>query len=354
VVRVDASHPDQELLDRAGGILRDGGLVAFPTETVYGIAASLVHPGGLGRLREVKRCSDERSFTIHLADREDLSRHVTEVPDMARRLADRYWPGPVTLVLPGRDGDFVGVRLPAARVARDLIRAAGVPVVASSANRSGAPPACDARSVVGALDGDLDLILDGGETPIRTSSCVVRIDRRGLDVLREGILTAMQVEKAAASLILCVCTGNSCRSPMAKHLFRKRMAERLGVDPGELRRHGWRVEAAGLVTLGGGGASSSAVEVMREYGCDLTRHEVRRVESGELRDAERIYAMTAVHRSRLIEMDPGAADRIALLALDGSDVPDPICGTVEAYRDCARTLDRWVRQRVDAIIPGGL
>jgi len=181
-------------LERAAEALRAGQLVAYPTETYYGLAADAWQPAALERLLTLKGRSSGAPLSLILARREQLSRLVGVVPAAAVPLMERHWPGPLTLVMPARRdlpaslvGPFgVGVRLSPHPVATGLARVLGAPLVATSANRSGAPPAASAHDVALALPA-VDLVLDGGPTAGGPASTVVAVAADGtIQVLRQG------------------------------------------------------------------------------------------------------------------------------------------------------------------------
>ena len=180
----------------AAALIRAGKLVAFPTETVYGLAADAANPAAIERLNRVKGRPPEKPYSLHVHDAAQVLAVVKTVPPMAQRLMDRFWPGPLTIVLTGADGKTVGFRLPQHAVAQEFLRACGRPVVAPSANRSGSPPPTDAQEVVAALGGDCDGLIDGGPTPLGRESTVVRIDGDQLTVLREGALSRAEIQAA--------------------------------------------------------------------------------------------------------------------------------------------------------------
>jgi L-threonylcarbamoyladenylate synthase len=182
-------------IDDAAALLRAGGLVAFPTETVYGLGASALDEAAVQRVFAVKGRPADNPLIVHLASADDLGAVACSVPESARRLAARFWPGPLTLVLDARPGvplvtrggrDTVAVRVPGHDLALRLLRAAGVPVAAPSANRSGRPSPTTAQHVRDDLGGDFDAVLDGGPCRVGVESTVV--DARGPVpvVLREG------------------------------------------------------------------------------------------------------------------------------------------------------------------------
>jgi L-threonylcarbamoyladenylate synthase len=198
VIVVDARKPDPAAIQQAAETLRAGRLVAFPTETVYGLGANALDSEAVARIYSAKGRPAYNPLIVHIASPDQLDRVAVAVPDLARRLAEAFWPGPLTLVLKrhphipdnvslGRD--TVAVRLPSHPVAQALIAAAGVPVVAPSANRFTRPSATTAQHVIDDLTGHVDVILDGGPTPIGVESTVLDLTTTPPLVLRPGGVT---------------------------------------------------------------------------------------------------------------------------------------------------------------------
>ena len=183
----DAPNPDA--LAEAAAILCNGGLVAFPTETVYGLGADATNPKAVARLNQVKGRPPTKPYSLHLYQPEQMRPYVSLVPAAAARLIERFWPGPLTIVVPGRDGQTVGFRLPDHPVARAFLRACGVPVAAPSANRSGSPPPTDAQEVLAALEDSVDCLLDGGPTRFGRESTVVEVVGDAVEIRREGAIS---------------------------------------------------------------------------------------------------------------------------------------------------------------------
>ncbi len=181
--------PDPTALSEAAKILRSGGLVAFPTETVYGIGADAGNPKAIERLNQVKGRPPEKPYSLHLYAPEQMRAFVTSVPPLAAKLIERFWPGPLTIVIPAKSGGTIGFRLPDHPIARAFLKACEVPVVAPSANRSGSPPPTDAKEVLAALDGSLDCLLDGGPTRLGRESTVVEVVGGRVEIRREGAIS---------------------------------------------------------------------------------------------------------------------------------------------------------------------
>ena len=189
VFGVVGDAPDPAALAEAAKILRGGGLVAFPTETVYGIAADAGNPKAIERLNQVKGRPPDKPYSMHLYAPEQMGAFVTSVPPLAATLIERFWPGPLTIVVPAKGGGTIGFRLPDHPIARAFLKACDVPVVAPSANRSGLPPPTDAKEVLAALDGALDCVLDGGPTRLGKESTVVEVTGGRIEVRREGAIS---------------------------------------------------------------------------------------------------------------------------------------------------------------------
>ena len=202
VVAVDPDRPDPAIIDEAAAILRSGGLVAFGTETVYGLGADATNPSAVARIFTAKGRPATNPLIVHVDGVAGAMTCVADWPDSAARLADQFWPGPLSLVLPRSDlipdivtagQATVGVRVPASIVARDLIRRAGVPIAAPSANRSNRISPTTARHVLKDLDGRVDLILDSGACGVGIESTVLSLAGEVPTVLRPGRVSADEI-----------------------------------------------------------------------------------------------------------------------------------------------------------------
>ena len=165
----------------------------------------------------------------------------------------------------------VGLRVPGHPAILDVLRMLAGPLTLTSANKSGEPDAVTARQVLDAVGNDVDLVLDDGACRFGQPSSVVRVTKDHFEVLREGVVPEKTLKRLASVMILLVCTGNTCRSPMAEILCRHLLAEQLGVPMEDLEDRGVIVLSAGIAGMMGGRASPEAVEVMREYNLDPRR-----------------------------------------------------------------------------------
>lgn len=195
-------------LDEAAAVLRRGGLVAIPTETVYGLAADAANPEAVASIFAAKGRPQDNPLIVHIPDAGMLKLVAREIPPAAMELARRFWPGPLTMILPKTDKipnitsaglDTVAVRLPAHPIARELIRRAGTPVAAPSANRSGSPSTTTARHCMEDLDGRVDAVVDGGPCLVGVESTVLSLAGKPR-LLRPGAVTPEQLREVLPEL----------------------------------------------------------------------------------------------------------------------------------------------------------
>ena len=344
---------------KAARALKKGRLVAFATETVYGIAALASDPEAMERLRELKS-RPKRPFSVHFADPQDVRRYVREVPPAAARLIDKSWPGPVTLILPtgGGLGDpklqraglyevltyegCIGLRCPNALVARLMLSGAGGVVVAPSANLSGRRSPRTASQVLRVLDGRIDLLLDTGPTRLGMDSTVVRFDGDEWRVVRKGVHDTRAIRRMLAKTYLFVCTGNTCRSPMAVGLVRRLVARKRGCSVSDLEKLGIRVMSAGAFAVDGARASPEAVRAARKRGVDISRHRSQKLTSQLIRDADVVLCLSGFHVSEVRRLAPSAAHKIRVLDERG-DIADPIGGGPDVYGHTAERIEKALK-----------
>jgi L-threonylcarbamoyladenylate synthase len=226
LVRLDPERPDSDLIESAAAIIQSGRLVAFPTETVYGLGADAMNEGAVQRIFEAKRRPADNPLIVHVCSMEMLDRTVRRLSEKARLLAERFWPGPLTLVLDRNHCvaasvssglDTVAVRMPACRVALDLIQSAATPVAAPSANTSGRPSPTTAAHVLSDLDGRIDMILDGGTTNIGIESTVLDVTTDPPLILRPGWITRDQLAESIGQVEIAGSGDELTRSPGTRH-----------------------------------------------------------------------------------------------------------------------------------------
>lgn len=188
----------ETFLHEAVYALKDGKIIAFPTETVYGFGVNAQDHSAIVRLYEVKQRPKEKHFTVLIAKKADLDHYVDQIPTGAKKLIARFWPGPLTLVLPSKSGEDIGIRIPRHKIINDLLSMSMMPIAAPSANISGQPPMTDAASIFAVFKDKIDLILDYGVAPIGQASTVVRVDNQATKILRHGAISDKEINSCLA------------------------------------------------------------------------------------------------------------------------------------------------------------
>lgn len=368
IIAVKSAADSKAEIQRAAEAMAAGALVAFPTETVYGLAASAAVAEGVQRLRRVKQRDAQQPFTVHIGRRDDCEKFVPELSSLARRFIRKGWPGPLTLVLPvddptkaavhsrlsrtGQDAVYkdntVGLRFPDHPVAIALLTAVDAPIIASSANRSGQAPPHDADAVRAALGDQADYLLDGGPSRYRKGSTIVAINGSHYRLLREGVFDDRTIRRFAALHILFVCTGNTCRSPMAEGMFKKMVADKIGCSIAELTERGIYIHSAGTMAFAGGPASPEAVAVCKQLGIDISSHQARLLTLDMIHPADYIYTMGSHHLEVVRSQAPADIGKATVLDPD-KDISDPVDGTMDDYERVAKRLREALQRRLEEV-----
>ncbi len=367
VFDLKSSDDPRDAIHRAVASLAAGKLVAIPTETVYGLAASALCPDAVERLIEAKK-RDGKPLALAIKSADDALDYVPTMSPLAIRLARRCWPGPVTMVLNDTHPDSVlgrlpesvqkrvlvdgkiGLRVPSNAAALQILRLSAGPLVLTSANISGQPPATDARQVIEQMGDSIDIVIDDGPSPIGNSSTVIEVTGNDFIVLREGAVSADSLRQLTFYLALIVCTGNTCRSPMGEALLRRNVATRLGCTELELESRGIAIRSGGIAAMPGGLPSQQSVEVMHSMGLDISKHISQPVTDLIARHADLILAMTSGHRRALVAQWPDLDTRTFLFSTDNHDVCDPIGQATSLYQQCADELSAHVGTWADKIV----
>lgn len=382
---------------RAAEALRRGGLVGFPTETVYGIGVWAMSDAGWAKWDRWARWAPRTpglkgpAWTgaaagvapgvVHVGSVEEGAWYVDATSAVVGRAVRKLLIGPVTLMvevgeevrrerlralgLEGERGErvyrrgTVSLRLPDHAVTREMLRSVKGPVVAMGLVDDRGVAALDgedaARAVrsrrVGEEGGAAGVtVIDGGRATLGKPSTLVSV-RRGpsgwrWSVEREGVYDRRIVDKLMRWSLLIVCSGNTCRSPMAEGLARRMLAEERKLPDEELETAGVRVTSAGAFASGGSPASAEAVAALAKMGIDLSRHRSRRLTAEMVREADVIYCMTRTHVDAVLDLDPSAADKTFMLDPLGRDVEDPVGLDLKAYQRCAEMIRRRLEQRL--------
>ena len=368
VIKLDSTKIDSVKITEAAQLVDAGGLVAFPTETVYGIACR-VKTDSLIKLDNLKGRGAEKYYTLHIGRKSDVEKYLPTVGLKAQKLIKNAWPGPLTIVfeLDAQDierqqtglerevfeslykDNSIGIRCPDNPIASILLQLTRSPVVAPSANITGQSPAADAKQVLAQFSGQIELLLDAGPCEYKKSSTVVKIGKKGLEILRRGVYSQEELEAMSEIKFLFVCTGNTCRSPMAEGMFRKYLAEKLQCEVDHLDKMGYKTASAGVMGIVGSPASAEAITVCAAKGIDIKAHKSRTLSQGLVEECDFIFAMSRMHCERITALSAEAANKCSLL-IENQDIPDPIGQPQQVYNDCAGLIEKAVKKRVGELV----
>lgn len=359
VIQVRNEQDAVQAAEKTAQALSGGKVVIFPTETVYGVAACVTRAGAMERLRALKgRPIDEKPFSVHIGTKADARRYVNRMVPLAERLIRKAWPGPLALVLPVEDPaatpiakvigprllceifheNTIGLRCPDDPVALRALSAVPAPVVAASANRPGNAPPTAAEGAIAELGEQVDLIIDNGMTRYTKPSTIVEVSADGTwQLLRSGVLDERAVRRLAATTILFVCSGNTCRSPMAEALCKRMLTAKLGPHVEKIADAGFEILSAGTSAIGGMPASANAVEAGRQAGVDLAGHRSRPLTADLIRQADTIFTMCEHHSQAVVRLLPQAQDKVQRLD-PRRDIDDPVGSDVHEYMQCLQQI----------------
>ncbi len=362
ILDLRATDDPSDIVHACVQTLVEDGVVGVPTDTVYGLAASALSETAVERLYEIKGRDPNMPVAISVPSREAAMDFLCDSSPLARRLTHRCWPGPLTLVVPCdlkrsaasqlpvnvqkrimSAGDCIGIRVVDHRVISHIHRFLAAPLLLTSSNLSGNSAVTTAGAVEAELGDLIPLLLDDGPTRYGGASTVVRVMGNQMEILREGVIERAAMDQFAKPVIAIVCTGNTCRSPMAEVLLREMLTKKLGSDDGA------RVLSAGVAAGPGSGAADQAVAVMGDRDLDLTSHASRPLDDAVMNAADLVLTMTRGHRAAILAAWPSMHDRVFTLRRDGGDVSDPVGMPIEVYETCANQMEAELAAWVDAL-----
>ena len=362
VVAIQDADDPQDIIHQAVERLVQGELIVVPTETRYVVVADGLNATAVARLRAWGERHDLGSAVLAVTSNTRALDYVPDLSSLGGKLMRRCWPGPISFefsvsqtvrglsaVLPestrqlaARDG-LVILRAPAHDVLQGILRLLPGPLVmlgeyAARNGHGGQLPYW-----LPAANGEISFVIDDGNCRYGASSSLVRIRGEEWEILHEGVVTERTIKHLASHYILFVCTGNTCRSPMAEGIFRRLLAEKLGCTDEELSERGYIVASAGLSAMPGARPSPHAVEVLKQKSIDLTAHESQPLSERLLQQADRVFTMTRNHRDAILHECPEAEQRVHLLSRKGTDISDPYGSQVDVYHRCAEEMEQHLR-----------
>lgn len=363
IFKMSESSIDEAALSKASKSVDSGALAAFPTETVYGIACR-ANDESIAKLNILKGRGKDKFYTLVIPDAEKCSDFVVNLDLRARKLMNNFWPGPLTIVFEMSDEDIavvserldeeivrnlyknnsIGIRCPDNAISRALLSKCVWPVVAPSANKTDSRPAVNAGQVIEEFSGQLEIIIDGGECKLQKPSTVVKIGSNGIEILRAGAIEKVEIIRSSTANIVFVCSGNSCRSPMAEGIMKKKLSEKLKCNVDELLEKGYKVTSAGTMGINGAPATVEAVNACMDMGCDISGHVSTGLTSDIVAESDYIFVMSNSHYRQVLGLCPEAVTKCFLLW--ESEIDDPIGRDQPVYDCCAELIEKAILKRM--------
>jgi protein-tyrosine phosphatase len=346
--------PNQQVvLEHVVRMLCQGQMVVFPTETGPCAAASAIHPASVRRLKSAMNGGGEageapapQPVCVGVRGQEDARDWVPHLSVVGRRLARRMWPGPLTLQV--KEGIEVGLAGQLPTETRQAVSPDGVlrlrspqhPAIYHALGMCPVPLVLG-RTAQGVKDPGLaetDVVIFDERVSEEALPTVVELQGDGYRVVETGIIPPDLLQQQVACVVLFLCTGNTCRSPLAEALCKKRLAEQVGCTVEELPNRGFLVLSAGLAAMPGGRAAPEAITTAETFGADLNAHASRRLTEDLVAQADYLIGMTRSHLQALEDHFHRLGSKPRLLSPVGEDLPDPIGHPLEIYQECARII----------------
>jgi L-threonylcarbamoyladenylate synthase len=342
VIKISKKSSAKELLDcakQAVEVLKKGGVIIFPTETVYGIGADINNKKAVEKIYKIKKRSKDKPLSLHVGDLSQIDEDL--VPGLYSDLTKKYWPGPLTLILENKQ-QTIGIRYPDNKIFSKITKLLGNGLAGTSVNLSTKQSAYKIADIEPEILEQVDLVIDSGVTKYKKDSTILDLSLGFPKVVREGCINKKEIFKHIfknIKSVLFVCTGNTCRSPMAEG-FLKHLIKNKNI----------KVNSAGILAGQYSFSTQEAVEVMKKHKIDISKHRSQPVIKKLIDKTDCIVVMDIMHKHAIIGACPYKKANVFLLKeflenVDEKDIniKDPIGGSLESYRKCCSEINKCVK-----------
>jgi tRNA threonylcarbamoyl adenosine modification protein (Sua5/YciO/YrdC/YwlC family) len=343
-INITPDDLDSPLIKEIADTLLKGGIVALPTETVWGLAVLPTNKSAVERLYAIKKRDHQKPFTYHIENVEAGLSFFSILPPYGYRLVKKFWPGPLTIVSYSKEEKKVGVRVPSHRILAQVLKELNQPIYLPSANISGEKEVTSADEVEAKFDDQIDLIVDGEGPTYFIPSTVVDLTYHPFKILREGAVSVKEiVDTFIKKRLLFVCTGNTCRSVFAEYLLKKYLPQ---YDPFLLERY--EVISRGISPQEGMDVAPLVRDILKEKeGIQVRDHRAKRLDRYTILSADLIFTMDKAQEEYILKIEPTAKSRIFPLKkflppeLE-KDIPDPITCPVSVYQEVYELIKKAI------------
>lgn len=362
-----SSGDRRDLVHIAVQALVEGRLVVLPSETAYHVFASGLKPDAVFKLTSLVENGRSRRPCVFLRSPQEALDYSPDLSLVAGRMINRGWPGPLVLELPANcerslvcnltpdvrsrllvDGAFLPQRASTHEAIIQSMRLLPGPLVAATLITAEGRAICSGIEAARSIGDAVALLLNDGQTHHGGFATTVRVEGELCRLVSPGVIDITAVQRLSQLIVVLVCTGNTCRSPMAETLMRHLISQRFPqLFQGEFPPV--TIASAGLSAFPGGPASTEAVEAMRKRGLNLQNHQSHSVSERTLRHADLVLTMTKSHRSAILEKMPELASKVQLLSGGTGDVADPFGGDASLYEACADQMEEYLKSWLKVI-----
>jgi len=365
-LKVSTDKPARKVVERAVSVLKSGGVIIYPTDTLYGFGALVDNPQALARIYQIKKREQEKPFSLLIDNRTDAESIVGKMTLRERKIFDLLFPGKITLLIKARKAihiaglenlDRIGFRIPDSNLCRQLVKRCASPISSSSVNISKKQNLGNIREIGREFGRNVDLILDGGPLKSLKGSSVLDISSSPPILVREGEISKQKLEKKLGLeirignhrkfIITFICSGNICRSPMAEGIMRNKLIK-------DIFKNKVEINSAGTLDLPTSTASIESIKVAAQHQVDLNNHLSRHVDRLIIDQAHLVFCMAENHYEYLTHVFPEGQDKIFLLKrfeneglVGDASIADPIGKNDTFYR----RIYKEIEQEIERILP---